>query len=175
MGLFTIYKCIEKELEQGALRSEIFEKHSAKSPADTAKFAFMLASIPYPELRQKYLKLNAFLFLLLLCLPFLTVMAEWPIDFRESTLFIAIKTLVPLLLAYFVFHFHGGIYRILGLWCLIDLFESILLQSYTTGAGFAKVVLLFLIVLSCFVLSKKVFPNLKILGPRQDKQGRYLL
>lgn len=175
MGLFTIYKCIEKELDQGVLRSEVFEKYSAKTPADTPKFAYMLASIPYPELRQKYLKLNAFLFLLLLCLPVFTVMVEWPIDFRESTLFIAIKTFVPLLLAYFVFHFHGGIYRILGLWCLIDLFESILLQSFTTGAGFAKVLLLSLIVLICFILSKRVFPNLKILGPRQDSQGRYLL
>jgi hypothetical protein len=175
MGLFTIYKCIEKELERGVSRTEVFDKYSAKTPTDTPKVAYMLASIPYQELRQKYLKLNAFLFLLLLSLPFLNVAAEWPIDFREPTLFIAIKTLVPLILSYFVFHFHGGIYRILGLWCLIDLLESLLLLSFTTGAGFAKVVLLFLIVAICLIFSKKVFPNLKALGPRQDRQGRYLL
>ena len=139
------------------------------------RLLILLASIPYPELRHKYLKLNAFLFLLLLSLPFLNVMAEWPIDFREPTLFIAIKTIVPLLLAYFVFYFHGGIYRILGLWCLIDLLESLLLLNFTSGVGFAKAVLLFLIVVICFILSQKVFPNLKILGPRQDSQGRYLL
>ena len=174
MSLFNIYKRIEKELLLGVSRAEIFEKYSAKTPPDTPKFAYMLASIPYPELRQKYLKLNACLFLLLLCLPVLTVMAEWPIDFRESTLFIAIKTLVPLLLAYFVFHFHGGIYRLLGLWCLIDLLESLLLLNFTSEAGLAKAVLLFLIVVISFFLSRKVFSNLKFLGPRQDSQGRYL-
>ena len=175
MGLFTIYKSIEKELEQGASRTDVFGKYSAKTPTDTPKIAYMLASIPYPELRQRYLKLNACLFLLLLCLPVLTVMAEWPIDFREPTLFLAIKISVPLILAYFVFHFHGGIYRILGLWCLIDLLESLVLLNFTSGVGFSKAVLLFLIVVICFILSQKVFPNLKVLRPRQDDQGRYLL
>lgn len=175
MGLFTVYKCIEKELEQGMSRAEVFKNYSSKTPADTPKFAYMLASIPYPEMRQKYLKLNACLFLLLVSLPVLTVMAEWPIDFRESTLFIAIKSLVPLCLAYFVFHFHGGIYRLLGLWCLIDLSESLLLFNFTTGVGLAKTVLLFLIVVISFFLSYKVFLNLKILGPKRDSKGRYLL
>ncbi|PHR26197.1 MAG: hypothetical protein COA36_12670 [Desulfotalea sp.] len=105
MGLLTIYNRIQDELDQGISRVDIFNKYSAKSPVDTAKIAYALASIPYASLRKKYLKLNAFLFLFLLCLPFLTVLAEWPIDFSQSTLFIAIKTLVPFLLAYFVYQF----------------------------------------------------------------------
>lgn len=174
MGLLNLYNRIQHELLQGISRSEIFDKYSAGAPAKTVQIAYVLASIPTAGLRQKYLRLNALLFLLLLCLPVFTVLAEWPIDFSQSTLFIAIKTLVPLLLAYFVFQFHGGIYRVLGIWCTIDLLESILLQSFTTGAGLARVVLLFAIVLISFFLAKKVFPHLKILGPKQDENGRYL-
>ena len=173
--MFNIYQGIQRELERGTSRTGIFEKYSKNSPVDTAKYAYVLASIPYPQLRQKYLKLNAVLFLLLLTLPCLGIVVEWPIDFSQSTLFIAIKTLVPLLLGYFVFHFHGGIYRVLGIWCLIDLLESILLLNFTTAAGLAKVVLLFLIVVISFYLARRVFPNLKVLGPRQDDQGNYLL
>ena len=175
MGLLDIYRQVEKELGQGMSRLEVLEKHSSGSPSDTPKIAFMLASIPHSALRQKYLKLNGILFLLLLCLPVFTVMSEWPIDFRQPTLFIALKSLIPLILAYFVFYFYGGVYRLIGLWCLIDLLESLLLLNFTTAAGLAKTVLLFLLVVISFILARKVFPHLKILGPRQDSDGRYML
>ena len=175
MGFLNIYNSIEKELIAGVPRPEIFKKLSDKKPADTAKFAYMLASIPYPERRRKYLKLNAILFLLLLALPCFIVMAEWPIDFKQSTLFITIQTLVPFLFSYFVYHFHGGIYRLLAAWCLIDFIESLLLLEFTTGFGLAKLTLLLVIIVISFFLGKKMFPNLRFLGPRRDAEGRYLL
>jgi hypothetical protein len=175
MGLLNIYNRIEKELEAGVNRSEILEKLSQENRSDTAKYAYMLASIPYPERRRKYLKINAILFLSLLVLPCLVVMAEWPIDIQKSTLFITIKVVVPLVLSYFVYHFHGGVYRLLGAWCLIDLLESLMLLEFTTGFELAKVTLLILIIGISFYVGKKAFPNLRFLGPKQDPEGRYLL
>jgi len=113
--------------------------------------------------------------LLLIGLAGLSIAAEWPVDFQQSTLFIAIKFIVPLVFSYFVFHFHGGIYRLVGFWCLIDLAESLLLLGFTTGAGLAKIVVLTAIVVFSFFIAARVFPNLRLLGPRQNPEGRYLL
>lgn len=175
MGLLQIHNQIQKELDGGTSRIDLFRTLSEKTPSNTAKFAYCLASIPYPERRQKYLKLNAVLFLFLLLLPVFTIGAEWPIDFQQPTLFIAIKSSVPLMLAYFVFQFHGGVYRILGIWCIIDLIESALLLNFTTFAGLGKTVLLVIIIAMGLLIAKKAFPNLKTIGPKQDQQGRYLI
>ncbi|BHH85960.1 hypothetical protein [Desulforhopalus sp. 52FAK] len=175
MGLINIHNRIEKALQAGRSRPDIFKELSEKRPADTAKFAYLLASIPYPEQRRKFLKINAILFLLLLILPCLILMAAWPIDLQQSTLFLTIKIVVPFLLSYFVYHFHGGVYRLLPVWCGIDLLESLLLLEFTTGYELAKIALLVLIIGVSLYLAKKVFPNLKFMGPRQDEAGRYLL
>lgn len=175
MGLLNINNRIEKDLAAGHHRPDIFEKLSAESPANTAKYAYLLASIPYPERRRAFLKINAILFLLLLVLPCFTLMAAWPIDLKQSTLFLTIKVLVPFLFSYFVYHFHGGIYRFLGAWLIIDLLESLMLLEFTTGYELAKITLLVLSIGISFFLAKKVFPNLKFLGPRQDSDGRYLV
>ncbi len=175
MELLAINNKILGQLVLGRSREEIFRDLSNKAPQDSAKFAYCLASIPHPGLRQKYLKHNALLFVLLLILAGLSLAAEWPIDFHQSTLFIVIKILVPLVFSYFVYHFHGGMYRLLGIWCLIDLTESLLLLNFTTGAGLAKVIVLTNIVGLTFFLASKVFPNLRTIGPKQDGQGRYLL
>ncbi len=175
MGLLNILHTIEKELDAGHSRTDVFKKYTEKNPGETAKYAYMIASIPYPDLRKKYVKLNAILFLLVLALPSVILLSEWPINFAESTLFLAITLLVPCFFAYFIFQFHGGVYRLLGAWCLIDLLESLMLLEFTTPFELAKLALLVLIVTLSFYLGSKVFSNLKFLGPRQDESGRYLL
>ena len=175
MGLLAINTKIQSELTQGKSREEIFQTLSSKTPTDAAKFAYCLASIPHSGLRHKYLKHNAILFILLLLLAVLSLASEWPIDFQQPTLFIVIKILVPIVFSYFVYQFHGGVYRLLGIWCLLDLTESLLLLNFTTGAGLSKVVVLTFTVCLSFFIAKKVFPNLKTLGPKQDEQGRYIL
>lgn len=175
MGLLNIVHTIEKELDAGQSRTDVFKKYTEQNPGESAKYAYIIASIPYPELRKKYVKFNAILFLLLLVLPCVILLSEWPIDFTESTLFLAIGLVVPCLFAYFVFQFHGGVYRLLGAWCLIDLLESLLLLEFTTPFELVKLTLLLLIVTLSFFLAHKVFSHLKFLGPRQDETGRYLL
>lgn len=175
MGLLEINSNIQKQLEDGKSRENIFQELTADSPANAPKLAYSLASIPYAGLRSKYIKHNAFLFIFLLLLAGLSLAAEWPIDFQQSTIFIVIKILIPLVFSYFVYHFHGGVYRLLGIWCIIDLLESLLLLDFTTGVGLSKVAVLIVIIFLAFFIAAKVFPNLGILGPKKDSQGRYLL
>jgi hypothetical protein len=175
MGILAINNKIQSELTHGKSREEIFQTLSGRTPTDAAKFAYCLASIPHSGLRHKYLKHNAILFILLLLLAGLSLASEWPIDFQKPTLFIVIKILVPIVFSYFVYQFHGGVYRLLGIWCLIDLTESLLLLNFTTGPALSKVVVLIITVCLTLFIAKKVFPNLKILGPKQDEQGRYIL
>jgi ABC-type sulfate transport system permease subunit len=105
----------------------------------------------------------------------LTVLAELPINLDEPTIFILIKTLLPLIFAYFTFHFHGGAYRLIGLWCLYDLLESILITGVSNIVFALKLLILFLVIVLTFFIARKVFPNLKVLGPKQDPNGNYLL
>jgi hypothetical protein len=175
MGLLEINSNIQKQLESGKSREKIFQELTRDSPANAPKLAYSLASIPYESLRSKYLKHNALLFIFLVMLAGLSLAAEWPIDFQQSTIFIVIKILIPLVFSYFVYHFHGGVYRLLGIWCIIDLFESLLLLDFTTGVGLSKMAVLIALIFLAFYIAVKVFPNLGILGPNKDSQGRYLV
>ncbi|HHD57004.1 MAG TPA: hypothetical protein ENK89_04930 [Desulfobulbaceae bacterium] len=118
MGLREIINTITAELESGLGREEIFKKYVQAVPAQAAKYAYCIASIPSAALRQKYLKLNSLLLVLLVAYAALTVFAALPLDLTKPTIFLLLRTMVPIIFAYFVFHFHGGVYRIITLWCL---------------------------------------------------------
>ena len=175
MGLLDVSNEISAELESGLSREEVFEKHARANPKGAMKYAYCIASIPTPALRKKYLTLNALLLLLLIVYAVLNVLAELPINPNEPTIFIVIKTLVPLVFAYFTFRFHGGVYRLFGVWFLYDLFESVLLAEMSTVTVALKLLILFFVVVLTFFIARKAFPNLKLLGPKQDSNGNYFL
>ncbi len=175
MGLLTISNEIIAEMESGSSREEIFERHVESNPSGAAKYAYCIASIPTAVLRKKYLTINALLMILLVFYAAITVFAELPINMNEPTIFILIKTLLPLIFSYFVFRFHGGIYRLTGLWCLYDLLESILLNGVVTIADAIKIIIVFFTIVLTFYIARKVFPNLKVLGPKRDASGNYFL
>ncbi len=175
MGLLDISNEITAELESGLSREEVFNKHIKSNPAGARKYAYCIASIPTPIIRKQYLTINALLSLLLVVYAVFTVLAELPINMQEPTIFILLKALLPLVFAYFTFRFHGGAYRLIGLWCLYDLLESILITGVSTIADSLKLLILFLVIVLVFFLARKAFPNLKILGPKQDVKGNYFL
>lgn len=175
MGLLDISNEITAELESGLSREEVFKKHIKSNPAGAKKYAYCIASIPTPTLRKQYLTINALLSLLLVVYAVLTVLAELPINLNEPTIFILIKALLPLVFTYFTFRFHGGAYRLIGLWCLYDLLESILLTGVSTIVVSLKLLILFFIIVLTFFIARKAFPNLKVLGPKQDSSGNYFL
>jgi len=175
MGLRNISNEIIAEIESGLSREEIFQKHVKSNPSGALKYAYCIASIPTPALRKQYLTTNGLLSILLVIYAVITVLAELPININEPTIFILIKTVLPLIFSYFVFRFHGGIYRLIGLWCLYDLLENILLTGVATIADALRLLILFFVIVLTFYIAKKVFPSLKVLGVKKDSSGNYFL
>ncbi len=175
MGLLNISNEIIAEMESESSREKIFQKHIQSNPSETAKYAYCIASIPTSELRKQYLIINGLLTILLVLYAGLTVLTELPINLNEPTLFLLIKTVLPLIFSYFVFRFHGGIYRLAGLWCSYDLLESILLNGAATITDGIRLLILFSVIVLAFFIARKVFPHLKLIGPKRDSNGNYLL
>jgi len=175
MGLLNISNKIIAEMENGSSREEIFQKYIESNPSGVAKYAYCIASIPTALLRKQYLIINGLLTILLVLYSVITVLAELPIDLNKPTIFILIKVLLPLIFSYFVFRFHGGIYRLIGLWCLYDLLESILLNGVVTITDAIRILILFFVIILSFYIARKVFPNLKVLGPKRDSNGNFFL
>jgi len=175
MGIRDISEQVMAALEQGRSRAEIFKSLATSMPAETGKIAYCIASVPQKEMRKKYLFFNATLCVLLVVYSLLNAMSELPVAPGEPTLFIVLTSLIPLVFSYFVFRFHGGVYRLAGIWFLIDLVEKILLTGAPDGVAALIIILLFAIVALSFLIAKKVFPNLGILGPKKDTDSNYML
>jgi hypothetical protein len=175
MGIRDISEKVMAALEQGRSRADIFKSLAASMPSETGKIAYCIASVPQTEMRKKYLFSNALLCVLLVVYSLLNAMSELPVEPGEPTLFIALTSLIPLVFSYFVFRFHGGVYRIAGIWFLIDLIERILLTGAPDGLAALILLVLFAIVILSFLIARKVFPHLAILGPKKDSSGNYLL
>lgn len=156
-------------------RDEVFTALVKGSPGEEAKIAFAIASVPNAELRRKYMKVNALLFLCLNCSAIFGLLAAISIDTQQSSLFIVLRIAIPLVLSYFVYHFHGGMYRLLFFWCLFDLAELVFLGNFDTVFGLVKLFSLGVAVILSIRIALKVFPHLNFLGPKQDSLGRYLL
>ncbi|WP_136807497.1 hypothetical protein [Desulfosediminicola flagellatus] len=175
MGLAALTKKIERLSQTGLTRHEILAKLAADSPADTVKIAYAISAIPTPEKRSKYLRLNAVFIVLLLACAVLTLLSAFPIDMTKPTLFLAIKVIAPLVGCYFAFNFHGGVYRILALWFTFDLLEAIALFNAANLASVLRVPALMLAVALALLIALKVFPQLRVVGPKADGKGGFLL
>jgi hypothetical protein len=175
MGLLNINNNIQKKLASGQPRSDIFHELSKASPSESGKFAYCINSIPTDELRKKYLTVNALLIISLAAYSVLTLLSETPINLNEPTLFLFIKILVPLVLSYFAFLFHGGIYRVIAIWCTTDLLEAIALSGVGSLLDLSRIMMLFACVFLSWRIAIKVFAHLTFLGPRKDMSGNYMI
>lgn len=175
MKMRDISNRVLAELDNGHSRETVFQRLTASSPREVAQIAFCIASTPRSDLRQKYLRQNAALCVLLVLYSALTVAAAMPVDLSKPTLFLLIKTVLPLIFSYFVFRFHGGVYRLIGCWYLLDLLETVLLTGVPDGTAALKLLTLFLIITLSFLIARKVFAHLRLIGPKKDSEGNYLL
>ncbi len=175
MSIRTISESIMAELQQGYSREDVYKRLAASAPSDAGKIAYCIASVPKDQLRNKYIKHNAVLFVFLVIYSILNLVSGLPVKTDEPTLFLVLTTLIPLVFSYFVFRFHGGVYRIAGIWFLIDLGETILLTGVPDNINAFKLIVLFMIIVLALTIGRKVFPNLGILGPRKDSAGNFRL
>lgn len=175
MGIRDISEQVMAALEQGRSRTDILKSLAVSMPSEAGKIAYCIASVPRNEMRKKYVFLNAVLCVLLVGYSLLNAMSELPVEPGEPTLFIVLTSIIPLVFSYFIFRFHGGVYRLAGIWFLIDLLENVLLKGAPDGLAALILLVLFVIVALSFLIARKVFPNLGILGPKRDSNGNYLL
>jgi len=175
MGIREISENITAFIQQGKSRQDIFDQLVKSAPAEAGKIAYCIASVPEEQVRKKYLYFNASLCVLLVIYSILNMVSGLPIEPDEPTLFLLITTVIPLIFCYFVFRFHGGIYRLSGLWFLIDLSETLILASSSDSLSALKVMALCTIVFLSFFIGRKVFPGMGFVGPRKDKSGNYIL
>lgn len=175
MRMLDISNTVLAELENGQSRKHILQHLVTSSPKDVAKIAYCIASTPRSNLRQKYLKHNAILCVLLVLYSVLTVLTAMPIDLSQPTIFLLITTVLPLIFSYFIFRFHGGTYRLIGCWYLLDLLETILLTGVPDGLAALKLMSLFFVITLSFYIARKVFSHLQLIGPKKDTDGNYLL
>ncbi|MCG8642931.1 MAG: hypothetical protein MI862_24610 [Desulfobacterales bacterium] len=174
MNMKEISGQVVARLQQGDSREKIYNALAGPAPKDAGKIAYCIASVPDEQLRQGYIRHNAALVLLLIAYSILTLITGLPIDPEAPTLFLAIRTVIPLIFSYFVFHFHGGVYRVAGIWFVIDLLETILLTGVPEILDAVKLLVLFATVVLMFLIARKVFPNLGVIGPKKDAAGHYL-
>lgn len=174
MGIRDISERVLAEIQQGHERSDIYKNLTSSAPSDAGKIAYCIASVPENDLRKKYIKLNATLCILLVAYSLLTFLTGLPLEPDEPTIFLVITTTIPLIFSYFTFRFHGGVYRLAGIWFLIDLLETVLLTGVPNGMAALKLIILFFVVFLSFLIGRKVFPHVGILGPRKDASGNYI-
>lgn len=175
MGIRDTRNTVLAELQQGHTRSDIFRRLVSAAPSEAGKIAYCIASIPEENARKKYITHNGALCILLAAYAALNVISHLPVKPDEPTIFLVLTTVIPIIFAYFAFSFHGGVYRLAGIWFLIDLVETVLLVGAPDGVGALKLIALFLIVVLSFYIGRKAFPHLKVLGPAKDASGSYLL
>ncbi len=175
MGLLDNKHKIFQKLAEGTTRQEIFTEFSEQSPEQSGKIAFAIASIPSEDSRKKYLLLNLFLFSLLIGYALLALTSSFSLGEDVDTFKLVLKTCIPLFLSYYVYHFHGGLYRFLAVWCAIELIMVLFKEGghplfiYSKGAILSAI--LFVTIFICL----KVFPHFSFLNPKRDANGNYNL
>lgn len=175
MNIKKISEMALAKLEQGVSRQDVFRQLVSKNPSEASKIAYCIASIPKKEKRLKYLRHNALLFLLLVIYAGLSLISGLPIKPGEPTIFLLLTCVIPLVFSYFVFRFHGGIYRVAWIWFMIDLVETVLVTGTPTTTDAFKLIVLFIILVLSLFIARKVFPNLGVMGPKKDASGNFLL
>lgn len=169
MGFLDNRRRILDKLAEGMTRQEILTNYSKESPGQSGKIAFAIASVPAPSLQKKYSPVNFLLFSLLIGYSSLTLYQSLP-GGTEPLFRLVLQTVIPLIFSFYVYYFHGGIYRLLLIWCCIELAGVFYREPLSVSIFFLTAILL----LSLF-LSIKIFPHCGILGPKRDAMGNYRL
>ena len=175
MGIFAVRKAINKKLAVGVSRDEIFQQLMGKDSSQAVKHAYAIATIPKAPIPEKCLIANLLLLVALLCCSALTVVVALPVDFSKPTIFLLLQVVVPLVFMYFVFHYHGAIYRISVIWFVVDFLEALVQFRQDSLADSFRILCIFIVIAMSIYLARKLFPHVGLLGPKKDGAGHYQL
>ncbi len=175
MGLINNKQRIFVKLAEGKSREDIFNEFSEGSPDEQSKIASAIASIPTAELRKKYHLPNLLLFCLLVSYSFLALTAAFPVQGGMDYFILVLKAAIPIFFSYYIYYFHGGLYRFLALWGVIELVEVLFRQPTFNIFTYSKALVLLLILFITALICFKVFPHFGFLNPKQNANGKYYL
>ncbi len=175
MGVFALRKEIEAQLKKGKSRLDVFQSLVKRDENKAGKFAYAIATIPKTPIPEKCMMANTLLLIFLVCSSVLSIISALPIDMSSPTIFIVIQFVVPLICLYFCFHYHGAIYRVAVLWFLVDFIEALLQFKQDSIIESIRILVLFFIIVLSMYMARKLFPNLRLLGPKKDAGGHFLL
>lgn len=165
----------EAELSAGKSKQSIFEELSEKY-FDSKVLAGYIASVPNPELRERYTPLNTLLVLLLVVAAIDRFFVLLPILAQRSTYTLFISVLAPLFnlwLARAVWKMRGTVYRVVFILAALATMRSLdVIVDGNLWASVSVVLLLAISGLSLYVNSK-LFPNVGLGGVRKDSEGNY--
>lgn len=169
MGFHDNRKRIFEKFAEGKTRQEIYTAFSEKSPEQSGKIAFAIASLPTEPLQRKYSLVNLLLFSLLVGYSLLNLTSYFTVH-KIPSLVLFLKISIPLIFAFYVYYFHGGLYRLLLIWSAIDLIQAIFREP-----SYSKFFLLSCILILAIFISYKIFPHCGLFGPKRDSAGNYRL
>ncbi len=175
MGLLENKNRIFQKLAEGKSRDEIYREFSEQSPDDEGRIAFSIGSIPTKESRKKYFMVNQFLFSLLIGYALLALTAAYPFDGLMTVFILMLKVCIPAFFSYYVYHFHGGLYRFLCVWCTIEMIDVTFKEEFHNIFSYSKGAVLVLILATTIFLCLKIFPHLGFLNAKKGDDGSYLL
>lgn len=170
-----VFAFTNAELAAGRSKQSIFEELSQKY-FDSKRLATYIASVPNPELRERYKTANSILFVLLviaavgkifLLASLLSVVSVYTVVFAVPLSF------VTLWLAAEVRKMRGYIYRILVLLPLVEIGRSIEALVEQPWWGVGHIVLLLSIAGLSWFLSRRLFPTMGWGRVQQDASGNY--
>lgn len=175
MGIFAARKIINKQLADGVSREEVFQQLMRTDSSQAAKHAYAIATIPKTPIPERCLIANVVLLFALLFCSVLTVVMAFPIDLSKPTIFLLLQVVIPLVFMYFVFHYHGAIYRVSVIWFVVDFLEALAQFRQDSLVDSFRILCLFIILVMSVYLARKLFPHLGLLGPKKDTAGHYQL
>jgi len=173
-------RIIDKKIKDGLTKKEIFTELTGKVKFRTDLLQ-MLAMVPDPELRSNHMFLNRLLFTLLIIVAGVRIISGLYFVINTSLLllpFLLFGVLMAVFFAYMVWNFRGNVYRILGLFGIVELLKSLsnieVWNSYTSLDWILNLLLNYipvsLIVILSFYIGFKVFPYYGFWGMLQEKK-----
>ena len=173
-------KYIEKNLEAGKTKKEIYEELTGKVIFRTDLLNF-LAMVPDYKERMKYQKINMILFSLLVVTLTLKVIESFFLFISISKFMlpmVLLISLIPIGFAIMVWNFRGNFYRplaLLGIAGILQGFSATNILSNPTAGFMLGYLLSIAIIILAFFIGYKVFPYYGFWGMlKEDEFKKHL-
>jgi uncharacterized membrane protein len=173
-----VIAAVQSDVRSGKDRQQIFEAYRAEFPRPLT-LAALIAGIAREEDKKKYRALNIALVALLVLGGATKVLTVWTnvpeINPVLAAVFSAVALAISLGFAYEVNRFTGAMYGLITVLAAVSLLNALLHVAKDAVGTVILAIFLGVILFLSIVLRQKLFPALRLVGVKMDRNGRYLL